>query len=212
MWTAAAAAVAHARGACPLRRRARALRLPRRGLHLRLCLDPDSHPPARPPRPPQGTADGFGGEFVVPSYRGATFLDPKGRGAATGYDTAVALPAAGDDGALLLPGCASALPSRLRVPVHPPPGQPLSTPFLHPPPGQPLSTPFLPHAAEEYLKENIKSAGALKGQAVFSIAKVDAATGEIAGVFESVQPSDTDLGAKAPKDVKITGLWYAQLS
>lgn len=47
----------------------------------------------------------------------------------------------------------------------------------------------------------------MKGQAVFSIAKVDAATGEIAGVFESVQPSDTDLGAKAPKDVKITGLW-----
>lgn len=49
-------------------------------------------------------------------------------------------------------------------------------------------------------------------QAVFSIAKVDAATGEISGVFESVQPSDTDLGAKAPKDVKITGLWYAQLN
>lgn len=49
------------------------------------------------------------------------------------------------------------------------------------------------------------------GSAVFSVAKVDAATGEIAGVFESIQPSDTDLGAKAPKDVKITGLWYAQL-
>lgn len=42
--------------------------------------------------------------------------------------------------------------------------------------------------------------------------QVDAATGEISGVFESVQPSDTDLGAKAPKDIKITGLWYAQLS
>jgi photosystem II oxygen-evolving enhancer protein 1 len=49
------------------------------------------------------------------------------------------------------------------------------------------------------------------GSAVFSVAKVDAATGEIAGVFESIQPSDTDLGAKAPKDVKITGLWYARL-
>lgn len=49
------------------------------------------------------------------------------------------------------------------------------------------------------------------GSAVFSVAKVDPATGEIAGVFESIQPSDTDLGAKAPKDVKITGLWYAQL-
>lgn len=49
------------------------------------------------------------------------------------------------------------------------------------------------------------------GSAVFSVAKVDASTGEIAGVFESIQPSDTDLGAKAPKDVKITGLWYARL-
>ena len=42
--------------------------------------------------------------------------------------------------------------------------------------------------------------------------QVDPATGEIAGVFESIQPSDTDLGSKAPKDVKITGLWYGQLS
>ena len=42
--------------------------------------------------------------------------------------------------------------------------------------------------------------------------QVDPATGEIAGVFESIQPSDTDLGATAPKDVKITGLWYGQLS
>jgi photosystem II oxygen-evolving enhancer protein 1 len=110
----------------------------------------------------KGTADAFGGEFQVPSYRGSTFLDPKGRGAATGYDTAVALPAAGD--------------------------------------------------SEELAKENAKSAAGMKGQAVFSIAKVDPATNEIAGVFESIQPSDTDLGAKAPKDVKIQGLWYAQLS
>jgi photosystem II oxygen-evolving enhancer protein 1 len=42
--------------------------------------------------------------------------------------------------------------------------------------------------------------------------KVDSATGEIAGVFQSIQPSDTDLGAKPPKDIKITGLWYARLS
>lgn len=98
----------------------------------------------------------------MPSYRGSTFLDPKGRGAATGYDTAVALPAAGD--------------------------------------------------SEEYAKENAKSVAPGRGEAVFSIAKVDPATGEIAGVFESVQPSDTDLGAKAPKDVKIQGIWYGQLS
>jgi len=52
---------------------------------------------------------------------------------------------------------------------------------------------------------------ALKGSAVFNVAKWDATTGEVAGVFESIQPSDTDLGAKTPKDVKVTGLWYAQI-
>merc|ERR1719379_1831554 len=35
----------------------------------------------------------FGGKFVVPSYRTGLFLDPKGRGMATGYDQAQALPA-----------------------------------------------------------------------------------------------------------------------
>lgn len=110
----------------------------------------------------KGTLDSFSGDFVVPSYRGSSFLDPKGRGGSTGYDNAVALPARAD--------------------------------------------------AEELLKENIKSTKALKGSAVFAVAKVDPATGEIAGVFESIQPSDTDLGAKPPKDVKITGLWYGQLT
>lgn len=65
-----------------------------------------------------------------------------------------------------------------------------------------LAAPALTHChcdhvracTEEFLKENIKSTAAMKGQAVFSIAKVDPVTGEIAGVFESVQPSDTDLG------------------
>jgi photosystem II oxygen-evolving enhancer protein 1 len=109
----------------------------------------------------KGTANAFGGDFTVPSYRGSSFLDPKGRGGSTGYDNAVALPARAD--------------------------------------------------AEELAKENNKSTAASKGTAVFSIAKVNPESGEIAGVFESVQPSDTDLGAKTPKDVKITGLWYAQL-
>merc|ERR1712224_649553 len=44
-----------------------------------------------------GSLENFGGEFNVPSYRGSSFLDPKGRGGATGYDTAVGLPARGDD-------------------------------------------------------------------------------------------------------------------
>merc|ERR1711881_79061 len=109
-----------------------------------------------------GSLDNFAGEYNVPSYRGSTFLDPKGRGGSTGYDTAVALPARGDD--------------------------------------------------EELAKENTKNTAALKGSIVLSTAKVDPKSGEIAGVFQSIQPSDTDLGAKAPKDVKVTGLWYARLN
>ena len=79
----------------------------------------------------KGNLGQFGGDFTVPSYRGATFLDPKGRGNATGYDNAVALPAAAD--------------------------------------------------AEELLKENVKNTAALKGSAVFNVAKYDAQTGEVAG-------------------------------
>lgn len=109
----------------------------------------------------KGTVDGFGGEFTVPSYRGATFLDPKGRGGATGYDNAVGLPARAD--------------------------------------------------SEEFAKENVKSTVALKGAGVWSIARANAETGEIAGVFETIQPSDTDLGSKEPKEVKVVGIWYAQL-
>ena len=66
--------------------------------------------------------------------------------------------------------------------------------------------------ADDLQKENNKNVAALKGSAVFNVAKYDETTGELAGVFESIQPSDTDLGSKAPKDVKITGLWYMQLN
>lgn len=42
------------------------------------------------------TSTDFEGGYKVPSYRTSNFLDPKGRGLATGYDTAVALPGSGD--------------------------------------------------------------------------------------------------------------------
>jgi photosystem II oxygen-evolving enhancer protein 1 len=109
-----------------------------------------------------GSLDNFRGDFNVPSYRGSSFLDPKGRGGSTGYDTAVALPANSDD--------------------------------------------------EGLAKENSKDTAALKGFIFLKTLKVDGATGEIGGVFQSIQPSDTDLGSKAPKDVKVTGLWYARLT
>jgi photosystem II oxygen-evolving enhancer protein 1 len=51
----------------------------------------------------------------------------------------------------------------------------------------------------------------MKGKIKFEVAKVNSATGEIAGIFESDQPSDTDLGATDPKEVKIRGLFYARL-
>ncbi|XP_028760421.1 oxygen-evolving enhancer protein 1, chloroplastic-like [Neltuma alba] len=110
-----------------------------------------------------GKPDSFSGEFLVPSYRGSSFLDPKGRGASTGYDNAVALPAGGRGD------------------------------------------------EEELAKENNKSAQSSKGKITLSVTKSKPETGEVIGVFESLQPSDTDLGAKAPKDVKIQGVWYAQL-
>jgi photosystem II oxygen-evolving enhancer protein 1 len=43
------------------------------------------------------------------------------------------------------------------------------------------------------------------------VAKVDNTSGEIAGTFESEQPSDTDLGAGEPKEVKIRGLFYGRI-
>jgi photosystem II oxygen-evolving enhancer protein 1 len=42
------------------------------------------------------TSTDLEGDYMVPSYRTSNFLDPKGRGLATGYDTAVALPGSGD--------------------------------------------------------------------------------------------------------------------
>jgi photosystem II oxygen-evolving enhancer protein 1 len=107
------------------------------------------------------TSTDFEGTFKVPSYRGAAFLDPKGRGVTSGYDNAVALPAQADD--------------------------------------------------EDLTRTNIKRAEILKGKISLQVAKVDSASGEIAGTFESEQPSDTDLGADEPKEVKIRGIFYARV-
>lgn len=103
----------------------------------------------------------FVGKFKVPSYRGASFLDPKGRGLTSGYDNAVALPAGSD--------------------------------------------------REDYTRANLKQAEIMSGEMSLQITKVDEETGEIAGVFESEQPSATDLGAEEPEDVKIRGIFYARL-
>lgn len=65
--------------------------------------------------------------------------------------------------------------------------------------------------SEELLKENLKRFDTGKGSVYLQVAKVNSATGEIAGTFESIQPSDTDMGGKEPLDVKIRGLFYARV-
>jgi len=107
------------------------------------------------------TSTDFAGDYKVPSYRGNVFLDPKGRGVASGYDNAVALQAESE--------------------------------------------------SRTGNRANTKRATASKGRINFEVAKVNSATGEIAGIFESEQTSDTDLGALDPKEVKIRGLFYARL-
>ena len=107
------------------------------------------------------TSTDFEGDFKVPSYRGATFLDPKGRGVASGYDNAVALPSQAD--------------------------------------------------SEELRRANVKRVETGNGHISLNVAKVDSETGEIAGTFVSEQPSDTDLGAGEPLEVKVRGLFYARV-
>jgi photosystem II oxygen-evolving enhancer protein 1 len=107
------------------------------------------------------TSTDFEGQFKVPSYRGSSFLDPKGRGEATGYDNAVAIPARSD--------------------------------------------------SDQLVRANVKRTELGQGKISLQISKVDNATGEIAGIFESEQPSDTDLGAQEPLEVKIRGVFYGRV-
>lgn len=107
------------------------------------------------------TSTDLEGDYRVPSYRTSNFLDPKGRGLATGYDTAVALPARGD--------------------------------------------------SEELRRENTKAFDIGQGHISLQVSKIDSLSGEIAGTFEAIQPSDTDMGAAEPVDIKVQGLFYGRV-
>jgi photosystem II oxygen-evolving enhancer protein 1 len=107
------------------------------------------------------TSTDFKGEFKVPSYRGSVFLDPKGRGVASGYDNAVALPSEAD--------------------------------------------------SSDLTRANVKRLDKLTGKISLQVAKVDNSTGEVAGTFESEQPSDTDLGVAEAKEVKVRGVFYGRI-
>jgi photosystem II oxygen-evolving enhancer protein 1 len=64
---------------------------------------------------------------------------------------------------------------------------------------------------EELVKENVKRFQLDQGKISLQVTKVDGSTGEVSGNFESNQPSETDMGSHAAKDVKIRGVWYARV-
>jgi photosystem II oxygen-evolving enhancer protein 1 len=117
---------------------------------------------SKPEQTSINTSTDFEGSFKVPSYRGAVFLDPKGRGVASGYDNAVALPSQADE--------------------------------------------------TDLTRANVKQFVGGQGSMTLQITKIDSATGEIGGTFESEQPSATDLGAEDPEDVKVRGIFYGRLT
>ena len=65
---------------------------------------------------------------------------------------------------------------------------------------------------EEIMRANVKRFEVGTGNISMSVAKVDGRTGEVAGVFEAEQPSDSDMGAHEPLDVKIQGVFYGRLA
>jgi len=64
---------------------------------------------------------------------------------------------------------------------------------------------------DELKGENVKRYIDGTGQMSLSITKVDNETGEFAGVFTAIQPSDTDMGGKEAVDVKISGELFGRL-
>jgi photosystem II oxygen-evolving enhancer protein 1 len=64
---------------------------------------------------------------------------------------------------------------------------------------------------DELNSENVKRYIDGTGTMSFSITRVDAETGEFAGVFTAVQPSDSDMGGREVFDVQVSGEVYGRL-
>lgn len=71
----------------------------------------------------------------------------------------------------------------------------------------------LPGLADDsrFSNANVKEFVSRTGTMSLNITKIDGETGEIAGVFESEQPSATDLGAEEPEEVKVKGIFYGRV-
>ena len=64
---------------------------------------------------------------------------------------------------------------------------------------------------EELLRENLKQFQLDSGKIFLQVSKVDGSTGELVGSFESIQPSETDMGSREPSEVKIRGTFYGRI-
>ena len=64
---------------------------------------------------------------------------------------------------------------------------------------------------EKLEKDNTKRYIDGVGTMNLSITKVDPETGEFAGVFSAIQPSDSDMGGREIVDIKISGDLYGRL-
>jgi len=62
---------------------------------------------------------------------------------------------------------------------------------------------------DELFKENNKKFDVGAGSIELKVTEVNAELGEFGGVFVQKQPSDTDLGSKAPKEVLLKGSFFA---
>jgi len=64
---------------------------------------------------------------------------------------------------------------------------------------------------EELFKESNKVFDIGKGVIEMEVNKVNQDLGEVGGVFVAKQPSDTDMGAKAPKTILLKGIFYGKV-
>jgi len=64
---------------------------------------------------------------------------------------------------------------------------------------------------DELFGENNKVFEVTKGRIELEVNKVNAAEGEIGGVYVATQLSDTDMGSKTPKKVLTKGIFYARV-